>query len=127
MLTALAYRTVLLLPVTEAISQHHRALEQVADVAYFGHQKINVWQEVSFMAGSRALLKGEPPVLEKADIVYVETPEQLVSGLAAGSPHIVVQAHLDLTELPTLENGLLRSLKSTVKSIRVRSTIFGVF
>lgn len=60
---------------------------------------------------------------EVANVTVVSTPEQLMSALVAGAPHVVVQAHLDLTTIePRGEMLMLSSddiLQDLPQSIRV--------
>lgn len=60
-----------------------------------------------------------------ASVTVVVTAQELQRAVVAGTPHIEVQAHLDLTTLPLLPNGRLLGteegvLPQDVKSITVR-------
>jgi hypothetical protein len=61
--------------------------------------------------------------LEKKVITIVETPTALKTAVEAGSEHIEIRAHLDLSELALTENDrIFGRVPASVKSIRVRTT-----
>jgi hypothetical protein len=57
---------------------------------------------------------------QAADVTVVTTAAALQEAVVAGEPHIEVQAHLNLTSLPLIQNRLLGTIPPTIKSIRVR-------
>lgn len=60
-----------------------------------------------------------------ANVTAVTSPEQLLAAVKRGDEHIEIQAHLDLTSIPPLDNSgaypiILGFVEKSVKSIRVR-------
>lgn len=80
------------------------------------------WQRFGEMLSTTQAEHAQRGLQQVGEVTVVTTAEALQQAVLVGKEHIEIQAHLDLTELDypaEAWNGLLGSIPTTVKSIRV--------